>query len=141
MSCGGGGCGSCGTEDGAQDTTDNTLLPAPTGQSLKHGVDTRSLVSRIQHVAGRLRVQLEVEQQPDDADELVDEAQAAEFSLLFNDIAVTMARGNAQSVKVGAAAALHCNHATADNDSAATHQSPDMDLSVCVSSASAGAVR
>jgi len=60
-------------------------------------LDTRGLVLRIQHIAAKLRVQLEVEQ---DGEAPIDESQAAEWSLLFNDIGVRLAGGNAQAVKV-----------------------------------------
>ena len=100
MSCGSGGCGSCGTEKGTHDVLDKALLPTfPSRQT----IDARPLVLRIQHVAAKLRVQLELEH---DAEELVDDSQTAEFSLLFNDIAVTLASGNAQAVKVNS----HTHH-------------------------------
>ena len=97
MSCGSGGCGSCGTEDGLEDLVDESLLPTPSTKPPGLPLDTRALVARIQHVAAKLRVQVEVEHHKEDD---VDESQAAEFSLLFNDIGVTLAGGNAQAVKV-----------------------------------------
>ena len=90
MSCGGGACGSCGPADGAVASDESLLAAAPS-------LDTRALVRRIEHLAAKLRVQLETEQ---GGDEAVDELQAAEWSALFNDVGVTLAGGNAQAVKV-----------------------------------------
>jgi len=75
---------------------DGTLLPSAPARPPATSLNTRALISRIQHVAAKLRVQLELEH---DTDETVDEEQAAEFSVLFNDIGVTLAGGNAQAVK------------------------------------------
>ena len=85
----------------------------------------RSTIERLSCVSStwqpKLRVQLEAEH---DAAELVDDSQAAEFTLLFNDIAVTLAGGNAQAVKVRAAQSLcpphSLAHPCADSPDAAT---------------------
>ena len=115
MSCGGGGCGSCGPAAGAAASDESLLATAPS-------LDTRALALRIQHIAAKLRVQLEAEQ---GGDEAVDKSQAAEWSALFNDVGVTLAGGNAQSVKVSTRHTTRRRERAASGAVVAVHSTPD----------------
>ena len=100
-----------------QDSVDGSVMAPAASLPSARPLNTRSLVMRIQHVAAKLRVQLDIEHE---AEELVDEQQATDFSLLFNDIGVTLAGGNAQAVTVAVATytarTVYCTdlHCTSD---------------------------